>query len=116
MAHETQRHHSPSSSQHARPVRLEDTVSKGSVISWLIMLLGFCVQFGYLQATVNQAKADAKEAKEEAKRVSEGLVLSNSARVAEIGELRTDMAVVKVTMLSMDKKLDQVLKHNQDKE
>jgi len=80
------------------------------------MLLGFCVQFGYLQATVNQAKVDAKEAKDEARKVSENLTASNTARVAEIGELRTDMAVVKYTMLSMDKKLDQVLKNNQDKE
>lgn len=110
MAHETKKNHPAAS------MKLDDSVSKGNIISWLIMLLGFCVGYGYLQATVNQAKTDAKEAKEEAKRVSENLVLSNSARVAEIGELRTDMAVVKVTMLSMDKKLDQVLKNKQDRE
>lgn len=111
MAHETKKTHPAPAS-----MKLDDSISKGNVISWLIMLLGFCVGYGYLQATVNQAKIDAKEAKDEAKRVAENLVQSNTARVAEIGDLRTDMAVVKFTMLSMDKKLDQVLKNKQDRE
>lgn len=82
-----------------KKVNVENTITRGNIISWGLTIVGFAIGYGYLQATVVQNEKQVEK-----------VTIENSALSDKVYDLRTEIRVVNATVQSMDKKLDEYIR------
>lgn len=89
---------------------LDKSISLGSIISWILMLMGLAAGYAKLQSATTQNAKDVFAATELANRVDTNQRTLDASRSAQINALTVDVAVTKATVGSMDKKLDEIIR------
>lgn len=88
--------------------KVDSQITIGNMVSWALVVIAFVTGFVKLQEASAQNARDVVEAKSIAVRASERLTASDLVRQADIGALKTDIAVIKSNVLTMNEKIDEI--------
>lgn len=92
---------------------LDKSISAGNIISWAIMLMGLAFGYAKIESATVQNSKDVLAATALAEKVDKSLREIDTSRQAQINSLTVDVAVLKVTANSIDKKLDTLIVQSQ---
>lgn len=76
-------------------------VSVGSVVSWLVLLLGLAVSYGKMQEVQAANKRENEDIKSRYERLVTSIAEDNKSFAKDLNELKVDVAVVKTTVLNL---------------
>ncbi len=88
--------------------KIRPDITIGNIVSWTIIACGFLVGYTKLQDASAQSIKDVGEAKNLAINVQERLNQSEKVYQREAGDMKTDIAVIKSNVLTINDKLDQI--------
>ena len=86
--------------------KLSREISIGNIVSWLIMAGSLIVAFTKIQAAADQSLNDSATAKAVAYDAQDRLNVLDRARDVQIYEIKTDVAVIKANVLTINEKID----------
>jgi hypothetical protein len=91
-------------------MQIDRKVTWGNIISWVLIAGGLVAGYAKLESATQQNTKDVAAAVLLAQRVEESTRTMDARRDSQINSLTVDVAVTKVTVASIDKKLDELMR------
>jgi saccharopine dehydrogenase-like NADP-dependent oxidoreductase len=91
-------------------MQIDRKVTWGNIISWVLIGCGLVAGYAKLESATQQNTKDVAAAVLLAQRVEESTRAMDARRDSQINSLTVDVAVTKVTVASIDKKLDELMR------
>jgi hypothetical protein len=88
--------------------KLNSEITIGNVVSWVMIGISLVVGYTKLTDASAQNMRDVAEAKSLSIGVQDKLLQSDRERQKEISEMKTDVAVIKTNILTINDKLDEI--------
>lgn len=96
-------------------MQIDKNISWGNIISWVVIVSGLAVGYGKVSSATEQNSKDVLEAKAMAASAQEANRQSDLAINSQITALNVALAETKVTIVYMDKKLDELVTNSRQR-
>lgn len=93
---------------------IDRKITWGNIISWAMIVIGMAVGWGKLQSATEQNTKDVAAAVLLAQKVEENQRMMDAKRDTQINSLTVAVAVTEVTVKSIDKKLDELIRRKSE--